>query len=116
MSDFSNDARGDWGGAMANGLIPMTQPNHKGGNMIFDGNNTNEPTVYAVGLLRDWKMYRNGNRSLKTTLYWFSKSWARRSYYNGYLAETEDKHRCGRGWTRKAALRSWAKIPRGANK
>jgi len=90
----------------------MTQPNHKGGNMIFDGNNTNEPTVYAVGLLRDWKMYRNGNRSLKTTLYWFSKSWARRSYYNGYLAETEDKHRCGRGWTRKAALRSWAKIPR----
>ncbi len=26
MSDFSNDARGDWGGAMANGLIPMTQP------------------------------------------------------------------------------------------
>jgi hypothetical protein len=31
MNDFSDDARGEWGEAMADGLIPMTQPNQSEG-------------------------------------------------------------------------------------
>lgn len=71
-----------------------------------------QPSVYAVGFLRDYKMWRSGQRSLKRTLYWFKRSFTRKSYWNGYLAETDDKSRCGKGWTKKAALKSWDKIPK----
>lgn len=75
--------------------------------------------IYAVGLVRDihtldshlanpkhwtrsaaWRTFR---RSV-------ARSWRRRSYWNGYLAEPYDwpagLRRCGSGWTRGRALRS----------
>ena len=75
-----------------------------------------EPSVYAVGILRDFKEWRKGTRGkgwrgIKETWYWFRTSCTRRSYWNGYLAETENKARCGRGWTKRGAIRSWRRIP-----
>lgn len=76
----------------------------------FNGNKT-EPDIYAVGFLRDWKLWRSGGRSFKHTWGWFKKSWTRKSYWNGYLAETENKSRCGKGWTKNRAYKSWQRIP-----
>jgi len=67
--------------------------------------------IYAVGFLRDFKLWRNGKRSLKQSWFWFKKSWYRKSYWNGYLAESDNKPRCGKGWTKAAAMRSWKRIP-----
>jgi hypothetical protein len=68
-----------------------------------------EPNVYKIGIYRDLeKLKRQG---FKIFWYWFKSSWMRRSYWNGYLAETENKSRCGRGWTKKQAIRSWKRIP-----
>lgn len=78
--------------------------------------------IYPVGFLRDlihtwnaarrarsWSETRQRIRSFRRS---FLRSWRRRSYWNGYLAEpTWDVdgpqwRRCGTGWTRNAALRS----------
>lgn len=67
--------------------------------------------IYAVGFLRDFLMLKNGQRSFKHTWSWFKESWKRRNYWNGYLAEPREMpmgiHKCGKGWTKRAALRDW---------
>lgn len=70
-----------------------------------------KPDIYAVGLLRDLKSLQSGRWNIRQFLFWFFRSWHRRSYWNGYLAESENKSRCGRGWTKRAALRRWERIP-----
>lgn len=55
-----------------------------------------------------WGNRRDGIRAFARN---FARSWRRRSYWNGYLAEWHYcpvgvmHSRCGRGWTRRAALR-----------
>lgn len=72
--------------------------------------------VYRVGLLRDIKSrhLRGGMRYLRYQL--AQRNWrAVRNYFNGYMAEWQFppegliQHRCGTGWTRKAALRSYGR-------
>ena len=72
--------------------------------------------TYPVGLLRDLK-----DRRLKSGLRYLlhqarRRNWrAVRNCFNGYLAEWSYppegliQHRCGTGWTRKAALRSYGR-------
>jgi hypothetical protein len=69
-----------------------------------------ETDVYAVGLLRDWlHARRTGEYRLRWR--WFCRSWRRRSYWNGYLAEhAQCAHNAGRGWTKRAASRRVARI------
>lgn len=68
--------------------------------------------TYPVGLLYDLKHHRlrNAPRYLRAHLQ--QRNWrAIRNYFNGYLAEWHNcpegvRHtKCGRGWTRRAALR-----------
>ena len=68
--------------------------------------------AYPVGLLRDWKLrkIKSGVRYLKIQIK--RRSWrAVRSYFNGYLAEWHyppegmKHYKCGRGWTKRAAIR-----------
>lgn len=68
--------------------------------------------VYAVGFLSDLReARRSGNWRAK--LRWFRRSWRRRSYWNGFLAEHEAcPHNAGRGWTRHAACRRVERIHR----
>lgn len=73
--------------------------------------------VYPVGLFRDLRTlrselrYRSTSKAVKRFWYWFSRSLTRRSYWNGYLAkwhycpEGVRHTTCGRGWTKRAALR-----------
>lgn len=88
--------------------------------MKFDGNGHGIET-YPVGILRDIKTLRQrlahpGSHysrlwHARNALRWFARSWNRRSYWNGYLAEWHYcpegvKHtKAGRGWTRRAARR-----------
>jgi hypothetical protein len=69
--------------------------------------------IYPVGALADWK---HGRLRLGVRNYlWYQiqrRNWrAVRSYFNGYLAEWDyppegmKHYRCGRGWTKRAALR-----------
>lgn len=67
--------------------------------------------IYPVGLLRDLKHFRAWRReSLQYAIGRLRRSmrmgrWRRRSYYNGYLAESSaNVPRCGHGWTRRRAL------------
>ena len=77
-------------------------------------------SVYRVGLFSDlwfaWADLRRGPRDrkwwrIKNRLRQVARSWRRRSYWNGFLAEVNYppaglKHlTCGRGWTRRAAAR-----------
>lgn len=78
--------------------------------------------VYPVGLLRDlrkarreWALFGNRRGAVRNLWYWFARSWRRRSYWNGYLAEWHYPPemrlgRAGKGWTRRAALRSLGRI------
>ena len=53
MSDFSDDARGEWGEAMAEGLIPMTQPNQSKpnpGNQMTNHNERLDDVVSLIGV------------------------------------------------------------------
>jgi hypothetical protein len=70
-----------------------------------------EVDIYAVGLLRDLKSWRSGRWTFLEFFGWFRKSWTRKSYWNGYLAESDSKARCGTGWTKSRALNSWKRIP-----
>lgn len=81
-----------------------------------------EIEVYPVGVLLDLRNLRRklrhpGHgmtrwRELRAAARWFRRSWRRRSYWNGYLAEVHyppaglTHRRAGRGWTRRAAARS----------
>lgn len=73
--------------------------------------------TYRVGLFDDlhalrirWK-HPKWTRCFVLFVRRFRRSWRRRSYWNGYLAEWHYapegvRHtKCGRGWTRRAALR-----------
>ena len=72
--------------------------------------------VYRVGALHDlWHLYRMVRvgqfRQAATKARWLWRRrqalLARRSYWNGFLAETDSRvPRCGHGWTRKRALAS----------
>lgn len=70
--------------------------------------------VYPVGLLHDWKRGRlwRGLRFVARELRRGQWHEARQSL-NGYLAEAEEHvpgtWRCGRGWTRCRAVRSWVR-------
>jgi hypothetical protein len=70
---------------------------------------TTEVDIYTVGIYRDFRNLKT--QGLKAFWFWFSRSWMRKSYWNGYLAESGNKDRCGTGWTKRGALRSWKKIP-----
>lgn len=71
--------------------------------------------IYPVGLLHDvqkaWRSWRMAGRPPREVLWplvrWFGRSWHRRSYWNGYLAEPvkcdASWTRCGHGWTRRRA-------------
>lgn len=88
--------------------------------MKFDGTTPGIET-YPVGVLRDIRTLRMRLRhpggfytrrnAVRFFFKWFARSWNRRSYWNGYLAEWHYcpegvRHtRAGRGWTRRAALR-----------
>lgn len=73
--------------------------------------------VYPVGLLRNWKQGRRwyGLRYLAREIRLGQWHQARQTL-NGYLAEAEvhvpGTYRCGSGWTRRAAVRSWRKHAR----
>ena len=67
-----------------------------------------KPHIYKVGIYRDFDKLRN--KGFKVFWYWFIRSYGRKSYWNGYLAESEDKHRCGKGWTKRQAYNNWRKI------
>lgn len=79
---------------------------------------TNPPSddkvdVYPVGVLRDLRSIRHVHRrkglreALRRLRYVLrSKSWTRRSAWNGYLAEAPGMPRAGHGWTYKRAMRS----------
>ena len=78
--------------------------------------------TYPVGLLTDLKNHRiaSGVRYLRYQIN--ARNWrAVRNYFNGYLAEWDYPpegvviHQCGRGWTRRAALRSFGRRLVGAN-
>lgn len=83
---------------------------------------TNRPTVdiYPVGLLSDLCLFRGawrhdpmkGHRRRALRRLWrdFARSWRRRSYWNGYLAEVEGPPRCGHGWTKRRALRDLDRV------
>ena len=76
------------------------------GKYIINGTSVD---VYKVGVYRDIdKLKKSGFRSFWR---WFKTSWSRKSYWNGYLAESENKARCGTGWTEKQALNNWKRIP-----
>jgi hypothetical protein len=70
-----------------------------------------EVDIYPVGLLADLKHFRGhwwtrGRRyALSRLVRSFRRSWRRRSYWNGYLAEVElpVASRCGHGWTKARA-------------
>lgn len=74
--------------------------------------------VYPVGFYSDarrfWHRLRRGEeRAWRHFWYWLRRSWHRRSYWNGYLAEPyhcpPGLTKVGRGFTRKAARRSLAR-------
>ncbi len=76
-------------------------------------------STYAVGLLYDlqllWRaLFVSGwsrGAGIRSFFYKVRLRWRKKSYWNGYLAEwhyqPEDVilYKCGKGWTRKAALR-----------
>lgn len=75
------------------------------------------PDVYPVGLFRDvrntWDRLhaprKRGRRAaIRSFCYWFGRSWRRRSYWNGYLAEVDAGWRAGHGWTPGRARRDLA--------
>lgn len=94
--------------------------------MKFAGNDRTTPfiDVYRVGLWSDvhraigeWKHSPHPHarrRAVRNLAYWVRRSWRRRSYWNGHLAEPtpfpEPLHRCGTGWTRRRALRSLERL------
>lgn len=65
--------------------------------------------VYPVGLLSDIKRkrVRHGLRHYLWSYCIRGRRWrAARNHFNGYLAECyHGGHNCGRGWTKRAALR-----------
>lgn len=77
--------------------------------------------TYQVGFFRDlrhlrWDLrHQSPRKAVKRFWYWFSRSFTRRSYWNGYLAEWHYcpegvRHtKCGHGWTKRAALRRLGK-------
>jgi hypothetical protein len=76
------------------------------------GNETPHISTYPVGLLWDIRRrrVRSGLSYIRGRI--ADRNWrAVRNYFNGYLAEWHycpdgvNHYRCGRGWTRKAALR-----------
>lgn len=78
--------------------------------------------TYRVGFLRDlhvlWADARLGittwSYAIRTLLRRVSRSWRRRSYWVGWLAEPrqlpDGLSRCGSGWTRVRSLRSLARL------
>ncbi len=76
-------------------------------------NNGTGIEAYPVGILSDWKRKRvwRGFRGYLIPQVQRRNWRAVRNYFNGYLAEWHyppegmNYLRCGRGWTRKAALR-----------
>lgn len=78
--------------------------------------------TYAVGFFRDvgdlYRRVKHKQKELhpwKAFFYWFVRSWNRKNYWNGYLAEWHYPpdgvhiHMTGHGWTRKRALRRMGK-------
>jgi hypothetical protein len=82
-----------------------------------NGNEASGIETYRVGLLADLHAFGINRRFSGFRLAWrrlkrdIARGWRRRSYWNGFLAEWHYcpvgvKHsKCGRGWTRRAALR-----------
>lgn len=84
--------------------------------------------IYPVGLWRDLRQFRTGKhtprrfrrlaRALRSPFrYARVGNWrAVRNYFNGYLAEPYSMPpgvtRCGRGWTRRGAVRDWERQTR----
>lgn len=84
-------------------------------------NETSHIATYPVGFFRDVQIlnrrlrhpggFYTRRQAFRSFAVWFGRSWRRRSYWNGFLAEWHYcpegvRHtRCGRGWTRRAALR-----------
>lgn len=74
-------------------------------------------STYPVGLLADLKGHRKPKTAIDYLLYQIKRrNWrAVRNYFNGYLAEWHYPpegmlhYRCGKGWTRRAALRRLGK-------
>jgi hypothetical protein len=74
-------------------------------------------STYPVGLLADIKHRRKPKRAIEYLRYYIERrNWrAVRNYFNGYLAEWHyppegmRHYRCGKGWTRRAALRDLGK-------
>ena len=67
-----------------------------------------EVRIYPVGLFRDLIALRTRRFTARTFTRWFRRSWRRRSYWNGYLAEHVGNlphTRAGHGWTKRRALR-----------
>ena len=60
--------------------------------------------IRPVGVLRDL------DKPPRWFWYWFRKSWRRRSYWNGWLAEPhqwpDGLQKCGQGWAPDRALAS----------
>ncbi len=73
-------------------------------------------SIYPVGFYGDLRSLRvllqmKNWSGARDRLRWMTRSWHRRSYWNGYLAEVDYPtaliHRtCGHGWTRRRALSS----------
>lgn len=71
-------------------------------------------SVYPVGFMSVLLRFRHGSPK-RWNLRWVARDirthWRRRSYWNGFLAEVDYPPagllhtRCGKGWTRKAAVR-----------
>lgn len=71
-----------------------------------------EIDVYPVGFYRDIRGLLMAARighwwDIRYQVRWIARSWRRRSYWNGYLAEVSHPTvLCGHGWTRRRALLS----------
>lgn len=76
--------------------------------------------IYPVGLLHDLRRFHGewlhdpapGRRRRALRRLWrdFARSWRRRSYWNGFLAEDGGLPRCGHGWTKRRALRDLDRV------
>lgn len=70
-------------------------------------------SAYPVGALMDWLAWRSLPRIARMAwrMYRHGGRRALRNYFNGYLAEWHyppegvNHYRCGRGWTKRAAIR-----------
>ncbi len=75
--------------------------------------------IYPVGLAADLHQFKRliwchprPGEVIVDLLVAAARGARRRSYWNGFLAETENVGRCGHGWTRKRAYRRLVELSR----